>query len=45
MTGQKWHRATKNDNLKSLCGIKRGGNSFQWNHLRDMQAYPRNQRR
>ena len=22
MTGQKWHRAIKSDNLKSLCGIK-----------------------
>ena len=22
MTGQKWHRGTKGDELKSLCGIK-----------------------
>ena len=22
MKGQKWHRGTKDDNLKSLCGIK-----------------------
>ena len=22
MTGQKWHRGTKNDELKALCGLK-----------------------